>query len=170
VPAFLVVDAAGRRRYPLSAPTWHDRAVAERFSGATPTSLDELILARGDTPAELAAALGIGGAALTASIAAWNAACDAGRDPGFGRPALSMLPLREPPFYGAAVWPIVSNTQGGPVHDAEQRVLDVYGGRIPGLYAAGELGSIFGHLYMSGGNLAECFIGGRIAGRNAAAG
>jgi hypothetical protein len=26
------------------------------------------------------------------------------------------------------------------------------------------LGSIFGHLYLSGGNLAECFIGGRIAG------
>ena len=33
--------------------------------------------------------------------------------------------------------------------------------------AAGELGSVFGHLYMSGGNLAECFIGGEIAGRNA---
>ena len=62
----------------------------------------------------------------------------------------------------------MSNTQGGPVHDCEQRVLDPFGAPIPGLYAAGECGSAFGHLYLSGGNLAECFIGGGIAGRNAA--
>ena len=55
-----------------------------------------------------------------------------------------------------------------PVHDAEQRVLDPFGAPIPGLFAAGECGSAFGHLYLSGGNLAECFIGGGIAGRNAA--
>ncbi|MBE9552155.1 MAG: FAD-binding protein, partial [Proteobacteria bacterium] len=54
------------------------------------------------------------------------------------------------------------------VHDTSQRVLNPFGEPIPGLYAAGELGSVFGHLYMSGGNLAECFIGGRIAGREAA--
>jgi predicted oxidoreductase len=64
---------------------------------------------------------------------------------------------------------VVSNTQGGPVHDAEQRVLDPFGKPVRRLYAAGECGSVFGHLYMSGGNLAECFIGGRIAGRGAAA-
>ena len=51
---------------------------------------------------------------------------------------------------------------------ANECVLDAFGQPIPGLYAAGECGSVFGHLYMSGGNLAECFIGGRIAGRNAA--
>jgi len=28
---------------------------------------------------------------------------------------------------------------------------------------------VFGHLYMSGGNIAESFVGGRIAGRQAAA-
>ena len=36
------------------------------------------------------------------------------------------------------------------------------------VYAAGELGGVFGHLYLAGGNLAECFVGGWIAGRNAA--
>ena len=75
----------------------------------------------------------------------------------------------EPPWHVARVWPIVSNTQGGPVHDHAQRVLDPYGEPIPRLYAAGELGSVFGRLYLSGGNLAECFIGGRIAGCEAAA-
>jgi predicted oxidoreductase len=97
------------------------------------------------------------------SVQAWNA----GHDP-FGRPRASMMPIAEPPFFGAHVWPIVSNTQGGPAHDAKQRVLDAFGAPIPRLYVAGELGSVFGHLYMSGGNLAECFIGGRIAGRGAA--
>jgi len=47
-------------------------------------------------------------------------------------------------------------------------VIDAFGAPIPRLYAAGELGSAFGHLYISGGNLAECFIGGQIAGREAA--
>jgi hypothetical protein len=34
---------------------------------------------------------------------------------------------------------------------------------------AGQLGSAFGHLYLSGGNIAECFVSGGIAGRNVAA-
>jgi len=48
-------------------------------------------------------------------------------------------------------------------------IIRVYGKPIPRLYAAGELGSAFGHLYLSGGNIAECFVTGRIAGMNAAA-
>jgi predicted oxidoreductase len=55
-----------------------------------------------------------------------------------------------------------------PLHDAHCRIIDVYGKPIPRLYAAGELGSAFGHLYLSGGNIAECFVTGRIAGAHAA--
>ena len=66
------------------------------------------------------------------------------------------------------IWPTVSNTQGGPVHDARQRVIDTFAQPIPRLLSAGELGSSFGHLYLSGGNIAECFITGRIAGSEAA--
>ena len=60
-----------------------------------------------------------------------------------------MMPIRTPPFVYAPVWPIVSNTQGGPVHDAAQRILRPDGTPIAGLYAAGEIGSLFGHLYMA---------------------
>ncbi len=63
----------------------------------------------------------------------------------------------------------MSNTQGGPVHNALQQIIDVNGEAIPRLYAAGEMGSSFGHLYLAGGNIAECFVTGRIAGREAAA-
>ena len=79
-----------------------------------------------------------------------------------------MTTITEPPFYGAPVWATLSNTQGGPVHDAQSRIVDVWDKPIPRLYAAGELGSSFGHLYLSGGNISECFVTGRIAGRNAA--
>ena len=79
------------------------------------------------------------------------------------------MPIAEPPFSAARVWPIVSNTQGGLSHDEDQRVLDAFGSPIPRLYVTGELGSVFGHLYISGGNFSECLVGGRIAGRNAAA-
>ena len=61
------------------------------------------------------------------------------------------------------------NTHGGPVHNVHQQVMNGYGEAIPRLYAAGELGGVFGHLYLAGGNLAECFVGGWIAGRHAAA-
>ncbi len=39
----------------------------------------------------------------------------------------------------------------------------MFGKPVPSLYAAGELGSVLGHLYLSGGDLAEGFVGGRIA-------
>jgi succinate dehydrogenase/fumarate reductase flavoprotein subunit len=44
-----------------------------------------------------------------------------------------------------------------------------FGEPIPRLYAAGELGSPFGHLYLSGGNLSECVVTGRVAGTSVAA-
>jgi succinate dehydrogenase/fumarate reductase flavoprotein subunit len=45
--------------------------------------------------------------------------------------------------------------------------LNPFGEPIGRLYVAGELGSIWGFLYLSGGNLAECFVSGRIAGERA---
>jgi succinate dehydrogenase/fumarate reductase flavoprotein subunit len=169
VPAYLITDAAGRALYPLSAPTWHDAEVAARYGTTTSAQFDDAILTTADSLSELAAALCLPAKALAETVAAWNQACANGADTAFGRAPTSMMPIATPPFSAAPIWPIVSNTQGGPAHDAEQRVLDSFGVPIPGLYEAGEIGSVFGHLYMSGGNLAECFIGGRIAGRHAAA-
>ena len=50
----------------------------------------------------------------------------------------------------------------------QSRIIGAYGQPIPRLFAAGENGSAFGHLYLSGGNIAECFVTGRIAGKGAA--
>jgi succinate dehydrogenase/fumarate reductase flavoprotein subunit len=166
-PAFLIVDADGLQRYPLGKPTHNDPRARAEWSADNSAEIASGLLRRADSGSNLAALIG---APVEAAIARWNAQCAAGLDDDFGRPPSSMLPLTRPPFYLAKVWQLVSNTQGGPVHDAGQRVLDPFGQPIAGLFAAGELGSAFGHLYMSGGNLAECFVGGEIAGRNAARG
>jgi succinate dehydrogenase/fumarate reductase flavoprotein subunit len=167
-PAFLVVDADGLARYPLGKPTFNDPEARATWTADNAAEVDSGLLRRARTVGELAELIGTPATRIEASLTRWNAHCAAGHDEDFGRPPGSMLPIRRPPFYVGEVWQLVSNTQGGPVHDAAQRVLDPFGEPIPGLYAAGELGSAFGHLYMSGGNLAECFIGGEIAGRSAA--
>ena len=169
LPALLLVDAAGEAMYPLSAPTWHDDAVAARFAGQTPRDFDRQVLRRFATLRELAEAFDMSPDTLEASVEQWNALADGDAPDLLGRPPASRAAIRTPPFAAAHVWPIVSNTQGGPAHDERQRVLDANGRPIAGLFEAGEVGSVFGHIYMSGGNLAECFVGGGIAGREAAA-
>jgi succinate dehydrogenase/fumarate reductase flavoprotein subunit len=167
-PACMICDENGRRMYPLGKATSNDEGIMYQWSDDNLKEVGSGILKRADTLAGLAVLLGIDGAALEQSIARWNTLCANARDEDFNRPAGSMTPISTPPFYGAPVWATMSNTQGGPVHDARQRIIDVFGQPIPRLYAAGELGSSFGHLYLSGGNIAECVVTGRIAGRNAA--
>ena len=98
----------------------------------------------------------------------WNAQCRQRKDEDFARPPGTMTNVREAPFYVGEVWPVVSNTQGGPIHNAKQQIINVFGEPIPRLYAAGECGSAFGYLYLSGANLSECLITGKVAGREAA--
>lgn len=167
-PAFLICDEVGRTTYPIGKSTSNDKGVRYDWSDDNLKEVENGILRRANSLPELAGVLGLDAAALEQSVTRWNAQCASGADEDFGRPAGSMLAIKKAPFYGAPVFSTVTNTQGGPVHDPEQRIIDVYGHPIPRLYAAGELSSSFGHLYISGGNLVECFVNGRIAGRNAA--
>lgn len=168
IPCWLITDEAGRKRYPLGRPTYNDPTVSFEWSADNTAEIELGIVRRAAGIPELARLIEVDAGVLAASIGRWNQACARQDDPEFGRPPSSMMAIAEAPFYAVQLWPVVSNTQGGPRHDERQRIVDAFGAPIPRLYAAGELGSVFGHLYMSGGNLAECFIGGRIAGRGAA--
>lgn len=168
LPALMVADDNGRKLFPWGQPMWNDPEARLDWSPDNLAEVESGVIGRAESISELAAALQVPSDALEATLAAWNEACEAGRDGQHGRPPSSMAPITTPPYYWARVWPVVSNTQGGPVHDEHQRVLDPFGAPIAGLYAAGELGSVFGHLYLSGGNVAECFIGGALAGEGAA--
>jgi succinate dehydrogenase/fumarate reductase flavoprotein subunit len=169
VPCYTIVDDVGRRLYPLGKPNINDTAVTPyEWSADNEKEVALGILKRADTIADLSGEIGCDEAALQETISRWNRACRAGHDGEFSRPPASMVPIEKPPFLVGEIWPLVSNTQGGPVHDARQRVLNTFGDPIPRLYEAGELGSIWGWLYMSGANLTECLITGRTAARELA--
>lgn len=127
------------------------------------------LLKRAGSVEELAGIIRADSAVVADSLARWNAAVAAGKDAEQGRPTSSLFPVKNPPFYVGTLWPVVNNTQGGPAHDARQRVVNARGSPIPRLYEAGEIGSIWGFLYLGAGNVAECFVTGQIAGREAAA-
>ncbi|GAA3184566.1 MULTISPECIES: FAD-binding protein [Streptomyces] len=121
------------------------------------------------TAAGLAARCGMDPDELTRTMTAYNADCARGEDSRFARPPGMLTALDAPPYHAVCLWPGGPNTQGGPRRDAESRVMSVRGHPIPGLYAAGELGSVYGMLYPAGGaNIAECLAFGRIAGHHAA--
>lgn len=170
IPCYLIVDDPGRSLYPLGGVVFNDRDVEPyEWSDDNLKEVDLGILKKAESLEALAALIGCDAQTLRGTVAKWNTACNSRCDDDFQRPSKSMTPVSKPPYFVGEIWPIVSNTQGGPVHDARQRVLNSFGEIIPGLYEAGEVGSIWGHLYLSGANLSECFIGGRIAGKEAAA-
>ena len=168
-PSVFVCDEKGRKMYALGRPTSNDEGIRYEWSKDNLKEVELGILKRADTLEELADILGIDRAGMKASVARWNAACASGHDEDFGRPAGSMTSIDTGPYYGAPVWAVCTNTQGGPKHNANRQLIDSFGEVIPRLYSAGEMGSPFGHLYLSGGNIADCFISGQIAGRDAAA-
>jgi succinate dehydrogenase/fumarate reductase flavoprotein subunit len=123
---------------------------------------------KGETVEDLAEKIGISASALDNTMQLWNTRCSAGIDPDFGRNPLDLIPLDRPPFYAVRLFPGGPNTQGGPRRNNLAQVVNPFGESIPGLYSAGECGSVYGMLYpASGGNLAECIAFGRLAAENA---
>lgn len=106
---------------------------------------------------------------LIATIDKWNEFCEVGEDARFERPADTLTPIKEGPFYALELGIQMYNTQGGPVRNELGQVIDRDGNPIPHLYSAGELGAIWSDAYNGGGNLGECTAFGRISGANAAA-
>lgn len=106
---------------------------------------------------------------LVATISAYNASCLGGSPDPFGRSPNRMVPIDRPPFYAVPLYPGGSHTVGGPLRDAAARVLDADGGVIPGLFSAGELGSVITGLYPApGAALSEAFCFGAIAAQSVA--
>lgn len=142
-------------------------------------------LRTGRTLAELARQCGIDPAGLERTVAAYNRHARRGEDPAFGRggtpynrrggdpanrPNPCVAPLERGPFYAVKVVPGSFGTFAGLRTDASARVLDIAGGPIPGLYAAGaDMASVMGGHYPAGGiNLGPAMTFGYIAGCHAA--
>lgn len=95
----------------------------------------------------------------------WNTDIKNGKDTEFGRilkrdpkgktafagreaPIVSE-PLGDGPYYAVALYPTMLNTQGGPKKNVKGQVMDPQDKPIPRLYAAGELGSMWGNIYQA---------------------
>jgi succinate dehydrogenase/fumarate reductase flavoprotein subunit len=106
---------------------------------------------------------------LRKTVLQFNEFARQGNDTQFNRKPESLEEFdMKRPVYAIRLAPVILNTQGGPKHDAQARILDVNEEPIKRLFGAGELGGMCVNHYQGGGNLAECLIFGKIAGENAA--
>ena len=168
VPMWAVFDEQTRRRGPLSRGTAGYNRDLYNWSLDNSAEVAKGWIRQGKTAAELASAMSMEPKLVEETLSRYNRLCKAGKDEDFGRPREDLRAL-EAPFYAIQLWPALINTQGGPRRDKESRVLDIDGKPVPRLYAAGELGSIWGFLYQGACNIGEALVFGQIAGRNAAA-
>tara|TARA_E500000305_G_scaffold14713_1_gene10420 strand:- start:860 stop:1387 length:528 start_codon:yes stop_codon:yes gene_type:complete len=145
-------------------------AMMDRYDWSEDNSaeLEKGWIRKAETVAELAGIIGVDAATLEDTIARWNAGAGNGEDPEYGR-KLMLSPFSEGPYYAIELSPSMINTQGGPRRNERSEILRPNGEKIPRLYSAGELGSIYSYLYQGTGNIGECLGFGRIAGRNVAA-
>lgn len=128
--------------------------------------------AKADTVEEVAAAVGLDGAKVKATVEKYNGFCAAGKDEDFSRPAEFLIPMTGP-FYAATVMVSTSVTVGGIKTNAKAQALklNVSAGEgsmteaIPGLYATG----VVCEWNCAAGSTVLCAMTlGRVAGQNAA--
>lgn len=169
---FMVFDDAEFESGPLMALSgrqgWPGVVDRQRWSADNLRELRAGWIVAGRDVVELADAIGVPRAALSETISVWNDACANSRPDEYGR-VVGRTAFDSSRTFALPISRSLLNTFGGPVRDASGRVVDVGGRPVPGLYAAGELGSIFSKLYQGSSNLAECLVFGRIAARSALA-
>lgn len=125
----------------------------------------------GATIADLAKAMEIDEATLTATIDNWVAMVKAGTDKDFGRDDLATVKydLSTAPYYAVKIAPGVHHTMGGVEINEKTEVINADGNVIPGLFAAGEVtGGVHGGNRLGGNAVADIIVFGRIAGQTAA--
>jgi len=173
IPSWIIIDSQYRQKYMI-------------MSTVMPDYPDPEWLVKDDTLAGLARKVGIDPQGLEATVARWNGFVREGKDRDFRRgeslydrrwfgdpeaPHPNLGTIEKPPFY---TFPIelgfMGGTNGGPRTNTKGQVLNVRGGVIPGLYAAGNTAaSVCGPAYYGGGaTISAAMTFGYICGINAA--
>ncbi len=186
IPCYAIFDESTRVKGPISSAT--SRGYTGRYlykwSKDNSAELQKGWIIKGDTIEELARKIKIDPKVLAETMTRWNEDVKKGEDSEFHRPVIApkddntpnidqktavwSAPIEKAPFYALELYPVLINTQGGPRRNTKGQILDAFGKPIPRLYSSGELGSMWGIIYQGAGNIAECFIFGRISGKNAA--
>jgi len=167
VPLWAIFDDNVRRKGPIVRDTTGYNRDLYQWSLDNSKEIKKGWILQDKKVSNLAKKMEVEPSVLEETVANYSEYCKTGKDTEFGR-AREHLKDFEMPLHAMRLWPALINTQGGPRRDKESRVIDPDGKPIPRLYAAGELGSIWGYLYQGSCNIGECFAFGRIAGKNAA--
>lgn len=108
--------------------------------------------------------------AFMASLAKWNDAIRAKKDPDFKAKIFDDTKVNQGKFYSIRLWPRVHYTMGGLAITPKTEVLGNDLKPIPGLWAAGEIcGGVHGMVRLGTVSIVDCLLFGRIAGQQAAA-
>ena len=130
---------------------------------------------KADTLEELAGKMGLDPETLTATVEAYNAACEAGEDAEFGKDPKYLKPVKGAPYYGIVGSSWCYSTCGGLDVNEKFQVLREDGLPIEGLYAVGtdSMGVLFSetkaYVTYGGGAMGYAFTSGRLVGADIAA-
>lgn len=186
IPCYVVFDEKARQRGPIVGGATSGYAINRenyKWSRDNSAEIEKGVIVSAPTIEELAKKIGVPAENLSKTLRTWNENITAGADKEFGRPIekkgklafegreapLISAPFDNGPFYAAKLYPTILNTQGGPRRNRFGQVLNPFKEPIARLYSAGELGSMWGHVYQGACNNSEACVFGRIAGRTVAA-
>jgi predicted oxidoreductase len=157
IPAWLICDRDFIRDYGIGLV--HQRSSDAVIAGFVRGHY----LRRGETLAQLAAAIGVASGNLAATVAEHNRYAESGVDEAFGRgsnalnrhngdptnkPNPCLRPIARAPFFAVAVYPADLGTSAGLRTDRDARVLREDGSPVAGLYACGnDMNSIMAGAY-----------------------
>lgn len=156
-----------------------DQGIYEFGDNSTPVfdferRLEQGLLIKAESLDEVAEMLEIPVDALKETVRAYNEAVDNNDDP-LGRRNIvhrhgALRRIEQAPYYIYPSTTAVFGTYCGVTVTPDAEVLDVFGERIEGLYAAGEMmGGFHGGAYMTGSALGKAAVFGRLAARAIAA-
>jgi len=178
-PGWIVFDETVRKSGPLASSftSWLPDGLggAPAFSRDNSKEIDKGWITKGETLNELAEKTGMNADNLKMEVDHINHSVAKGVADRFGRTTQGVLGSMgswdNGPYYAMKLYAGAISTMGGPERNEKGQVVGWDGKPIPRLYEAGALGSVWGdHYGPFGGNVGvSVLVGGRIAGRNAAA-
>jgi fumarate reductase flavoprotein subunit len=144
----------------------------EGFIEALDDGVEKGIVFEGESAEELAENMGVNPENLAATIAQYNADCEAGTDQILGKDPKYLTSLGEGGYYAVKARPMSLGAIGGVLVNSNLQVIKDDGTVINGLYAAGaDVAEFYNNSYplIEGVTLGAAFNGGRMIGRASAA-
>ena len=144
-----------------------DNSAWTGFIDALEDGCEKGIVFKGDTAEQLAESMGIDAENLKATIAQYNADCEAGQDRILGKDARYLTSLGEGGYYAVKARPMSLGAIGGVLVNSNLQVIKQDGTVIKGLYAAGaDVAEFYNNSYplIEGVTLGAAFNGGRMIG------